>query len=139
MVNVVVLQRSANPYFSKVIKEIAALSLAFAGIFPRVVNTSGACICLRPKACVLCLRPRACVLCLCPRASGPCLCPYPCLRASALQAHTVYPGPLCCFSRPQPAEALQGWKHVDSYSLISRAAWIQLYKKRQNSAKISAN
>jgi hypothetical protein len=59
--------------------------------------------------------------------------------ASALQAHTVYPGPLRCFSRTQPAEALQGWKGVDSYSLISRAAGIQLYKKRQNSAKISAN
>jgi hypothetical protein len=85
-----------------------------------------------PQKPVLCLRPR-------PRASVPCLCPYSCLRASALQAHTVYPGPLRCFSRTQPAEALQGWKGVDSYSLISRAAWIQLYKKRQNSAKISAN
>jgi hypothetical protein len=82
---------------------------------------------------------KACVLCLRPRASGPCLCPYPCLRASALQAHTVYPGPLCCFSRAQPAEALQGWKRVDSYSLLVELLGIQLYKKRQNSAKISAN
>jgi hypothetical protein len=54
---------------------------------------------LRPRlrACVLCLRPRACVSYPRPRASVPCPCPYP--RASALQAHTVYPGLLCCFGR----------------------------------------
>jgi hypothetical protein len=30
----------------------------------------------------------------------------------------------CTSSRAQPAEASQGWKHVDTYSLTSRAAWI---------------
>jgi hypothetical protein len=97
-------------------------------------SLSRACICIRLKVCVPCLRPRACVLCLRPRAcvpyprprtSVPCPCPYP--RASALQAHTVYPGPLCCFSRAQPAEASQGWKRGDSHSLASRATWIQLW------------
>ena len=32
-----------------------------------------------------------------------------------------------CFSRAQPAEASQGWKCVDSYSLATRATWIQLW------------
>ena len=82
-------------------------------------------LCLRPRTCVLCLRPRACVPYPRPRAFVPCLCLYP--RASALQAHTVYPGPLCCFSRAQPAEASQGWKRVESHSLASRATWIQLW------------
>jgi hypothetical protein len=58
--------------------------------------------------------PRACVLCLRVRA-------YPRPRASPLQAHTVYPGLLCCFSRARPAEASQGWKRVDSHLLASRA------------------
>jgi len=92
---------------------------SLAGLFRGHASASG------PKP-VSSSAPKACILCLRPRASGPCLCPYPCLRASALQAHTVYPGPLCLFSRAQPAEALQGWKRVDNYSLISRAAWIQL-------------
>jgi hypothetical protein len=35
------------------------------------------------------------------------------------------PGHYGCFSRAQPAEASQGWKRVDSYSLASRATWIQ--------------
>jgi hypothetical protein len=53
--------------------------------------------CFRSRSRVLCLRPRACVSYPRPRASIPCPCPYP--RVSALQAHTVYPGPLCCFGR----------------------------------------
>jgi hypothetical protein len=44
--------------------------------------------------------------------------PFPAPRASALQAYTVHPGPVCYFSRAQPAEASQGWKHVDSHSLL---------------------
>ena len=54
-----------------------------------------------------------------PRSRAFVPCPRLYRRAWALQAHTVYPGPLCCFSRVQPAEASQGWKRVDSQSSVS--------------------
>ena len=63
---------------------------------------------LRPRACALCLHPRACVSYLRSKASVSCPCPCSYPRASALEVHTVYPGPLRCFSRAQPAEASQG-------------------------------
>jgi hypothetical protein len=56
-----------------------------------------------------------------PPASGR----YPCPSRRSKHALSV-PSHYNCFSRAQPAEASQGSKRVDSYSLTSRAAWIQL-------------
>jgi hypothetical protein len=69
---------------------------SLAGLFRGHVSASA------PKLVSYASRPRACVLCLRTRAS------VPSLGASALQAHTVYPGPLGCFSQAQLAEASQG-------------------------------
>jgi hypothetical protein len=75
---------------------------------------------------VSCLRPRACVPYPHPRSlfPAPVHVPIPEPRRSK---RTLYPGPLCCFSRAQPAEASLGWKRIDSYSLASRTIWIQLW------------
>jgi hypothetical protein len=61
-----------------------------------------------------------------PVSSASVPCPYPCPRVSALQAHTVYPGPPSWFKPGAVCGRLVRWKRVDSYSLTSRTAWIQI-------------